>query len=80
MARPNANTHSKNAANVNNFLYINELNGFVEAGIDFAVAKSLQLGGWIKSLWDQSLAQRWLAMIVAISFHCSAFSTGGGRF
>ncbi|CAI8809518.1 hypothetical protein EMIT043CA1_10409 [Pseudomonas brassicacearum] len=80
LARPNANTHSKNAANINKCLYINHLTGFFEAWLDFAVAKSLQVGGWIKSLWDQSLAQRCLAMGVAISFHCSAFSTGGGRF
>lgn len=75
LARPNGYSHSKNVANVDNCLHINELRHLISTPSDLAVAKSLQLEAWKKSLWDQSLAQCRLAVGVAISFRCSAFST-----
>jgi hypothetical protein len=71
---------SKIAANVILLFKNNNLDDFVDRCVSVAVAKSLQCEPKKKAQVDQSLAQRRSGKGVSISFHCSAFSTDGGRF
>jgi hypothetical protein len=71
---------SKNAAKVDLSIKINGLSCYGVCWDVAVVAKSLQLGARRKAERDQSVAQRWSQAGVSISFRCSAFGTGGGRF
>jgi hypothetical protein len=68
------------AANVINPLLINGLLKTVITIAPLCVAISLHSGRRKKAYVDQSLAWRANNKVVAISFHCSAFSTHGRRF
>ncbi|CAI8942143.1 hypothetical protein EMIT0P176_60001 [Pseudomonas sp. IT-P176] len=71
---------SKIAASIFYLLLINRLRDISREAANTAVAISLQSDTRKKAHEDQSLAQCWRKACVAISFRCSAFSTGGGRF
>jgi hypothetical protein len=76
----NEGLQSKNVANLKKTLQNKRLRVISVAARSAGVAKSLQSGAEKKAYGDQSLAWRRWKEGVAISFRCSAFSTGGGRF